>query len=113
MPIAAPASSRSRFGLTAPLFVSSLLCMLVTEAFTIHGLWFRSHPPSHPNRGLDILLFAWIPAFAAFLLLAGLRRLVRNRQLSAALASTLSSGIGLLLLIAYFLISRLAQHAFR
>jgi hypothetical protein len=113
MPIAVPASPRSRFVLTVPLFVGALLCMFLAEAFTIHGLWFRTHPSTHPNRGLDVLFLAWIPAFAACLLLVGIRRLVRSHQLSASLASTLSSGIGLLLLIAYLLISRLAQLAFR
>jgi hypothetical protein len=113
MPTAVPSSPRGRFALTGPLFISSLLCMGLAEAFTIHGLWFRNHPSAHPNRGLDILFMAWIPAFAAFLLLAGIRRLARNHQLSPSLASALSSGIGILLLITYLLISRLAQLAFR
>ena len=113
MPIALPASPRSRYALTRPLFAGSLLCMFLAEAFAIRGLWFRSQPSAHPHRGLDVLFLAWIPAFAAFLLLVGIRRLVRNHQLSASLASALSSGIGLLLLIAYLLISRLAQLAFR
>jgi hypothetical protein len=110
---AVPASSRSRSALTTPLFVFAVLCMFIVEAFAIHGLWFRDYPPTHHLRGFDLPFLVWIPAAAAFVLLAGIRRMVRNRQLSPVLASNLSSGVGLLLLIAYLLMTRLAQIAFR
>lgn len=110
---AVPASSRSRSALTTPLFVGAVLCMCVAEAFTIHGVWFRSQPSTHGHHGFDLPFLVWIPALAAFILLAGIRRMVRNQQLSPSLGSSLSSGIGLLLLIAYLLMTRLAQIAFR
>lgn len=87
--------------------------MLLAEAFIIHGLWFRSHASPHALHGADLPFLVWIPALAACLLLQSLGRFVRRGQISQSLAGSLSSGIALLLLIAYLLMTRFAQIAFR
>lgn len=113
MPFAVPTSSRGRFALTTPLFVASLACLCLDEVFAIRGLWFRSQPALHRLRGFDLPFLVWTPALGAFVLMQSIRRMARRGQISASLADSLSSGIGLLLLIAYLLMTRLAQIAFR
>lgn len=113
MPVAAPASYRSRFAFSTPLFVASLVCLCLDEAFAIRGLWFRSQPAHHALRGFDFPILVWTPALCAAVILLRIRRLTRRGQLSPSLAASLSSGVALLLLIAYLLLTRLAQIAFR
>src|ERR1700726_3213310 len=113
MPIAAPASYKGRFAFSTPLFVASLACLCLDEAFAIRGLWFRSQPVHHVLRGFDLPFLVWTPALGAFLLMFNIRRMARRGQISPALAASLSSSVGLLLLMAYLLMTRLAQIAFR
>lgn len=113
MPFAVPTSSRARFALSTPLFVASLVCMCLDEAFAIRALWFRSYPTMHAVHGSDLPFLVWTPALGAFLLMQSIRRMSRRGQISAPLAESLSSGIGILLLTAYLLMTRLAQIAFR
>ena len=51
MPIAAPASYKGRFAFSTPLFVASLACLCLDEAYAIRGLWFRSQPVHDVLRG--------------------------------------------------------------
>ncbi|HEY2469808.1 MAG TPA: hypothetical protein VGI45_18455 [Terracidiphilus sp.] len=111
MPLAAPASYKGRFAFSKPLFIASLVCLCLDEAFAIRGLWFRSQP-AHHLRGFDLPFLVWTPALGAFLLMLSIRRMIRRGQLSPSLAAGLSSGIALLLLVAYLLMTRLAQIAF-
>lgn len=113
MPSSYPIRSKASFDLSNALFVGSLLCMGLAEAFIIRGLWFRSTPSFHRVHGFDLPFLVWIPAVGALLLMREIRKLCRNGEISAALASSLSSGLGILLLMAYLLLSRLAQIAFR
>jgi hypothetical protein len=114
MPLAAaPVGSKSRFALSTPMFTASLVCLCLDEAFAIHGLWFRSQPASHRLRGFDLPFLMWIPALVAFLLVLSIRRMARSGKINASLAESLSSGVALLLLISYLLLTRLAQIAFR
>lgn len=113
MSISAPASLKSRFAFSRPLFIASLICLCLNEAFAIQGLWFRTQPPNHPLRGFDLPFLVWTPAFGALVLLLSIRRMTRRGQISPSLAASLSSGIALLLLIASLLMTRLAQIAFR
>ena len=114
MPFAvAPARLRSRFALSKPLFVASLACLCLDEAFAIHGLWFRRHPVDYRLRGFDLPFLVWIPALVAFLLSYSIRRMARRGQISIPLAASLDSGVSLLLLISYLLITRLTQIVFR
>lgn len=113
MAIASGASYRGRFVFSTPLFIASLVCLGLDEAFAIRGLWFRSHPAHHVLRGFDLPFLVWTPAFGALLLILSIGRMTRRGQISPSLAADLRSGVALLLLIAYLLMTRLAQIAFR
>ena len=113
MPISTPASQKGRFALSTQLFLASLICLCLDEAFTIRGLWFRSQPAHHVLRGFDLPFLVWTPALGASLLMLSVRRMTRRGQISPALAANLNSGVALLLLVAYLLMTRLAQIAFR
>jgi hypothetical protein len=108
-----PVRSRQTFDLSATLFVASLLCMFLAEAFMIRGLWFRATPVFHRLRGFDLPFLVWIPAFGAFLFLLLIRRETREGRISPAIASSLRTGSALLVLAAYLLITRCIQIAFR
>ena len=111
MPSFLPVRARSTFDLSKTLFVASLLCMFLAEAFMIRGLWFRTAPIFHRTRGYDLPFLAWIPAFGAYLFLLLIRKQTRDGRLSPAIASSLSTGLALLILAAYLLITRCAQIA--
>jgi hypothetical protein len=113
MPSFFPVRHRSAFDLSTTLFVASLLCMFLAEAFIIRGLWFRTAPILHRTRGFDLPFLIWIPAFGAFLFLLLIRKQTREGRISPAIASGLSTGLALLSLTAYLLITRCAQIAFR
>ncbi|MGC1424280.1 MAG: hypothetical protein WA815_18140, partial [Terracidiphilus sp.] len=67
----------------------------------------------HRTRGYDLPFLAWIPAFGAYLFLLLIRKQTRDGRLSPAIASSLSTGLALLILVAYLLITRCAQIAYR
>jgi hypothetical protein len=113
MPIAVPTSSRGRFTFLIPLFIASLICLCLDEAYAIRGLWFRAQPALHRMRGFDLPFLVWTPALGAFILIQCIRRLARRGEISASLAANLNTGVGVLLLMAYLLMTRLAQIAFR
>ena len=113
MPSFVPVRIRPAFDLSTTLFVASLLCMFVAEAFMIRGLWFPAGPVFHRIRGFDLPYLVWIPAFGAFLFLKLIRRQTKQGRINPALATSLSTGLALLLLAAYLLITRCAQIAFR
>jgi len=113
MPSSLPVRTRPTFDLSATLFVSSLLCMFLAEAFMIRALWFRTAPVFHRLRGFDLPFLVWIPAFGAFLFLLLIRKQTRAGRISPTIASSISTGLALLLLAAYLLITRCAQIAFR
>lgn len=113
MSIAVPASFRGRFAFSTPLFVGSVVCLCLAEAFAIRGLWFRAHAASRPIHGFDLPILMWTPAVGAFILLQSIRRIMRKGLVSPPLAAGLSTGVALVLLIAYLLMTRLAQIAFR
>lgn len=110
MPGLLTVKSRVSFQLSNWLFTASLLCLCLTEAFLIRSLWVR---PEFAHRRLDLPLLAWVPAFGEMLLLRLIRKHMREGQLSPKLAVNLSSGISILLLLAYLLITRFAQVCFR
>jgi hypothetical protein len=87
--------------------------MFVAEAFMIRGLWFPVAPVFHRIRGFDLPYLVWIPAFGAFLFLLLIRKQTRAGRISPVIASSLSTGLAMLLLSAYLLITRCAQIAFR
>lgn len=105
--------TRSAFDLSATAFVASLLCMFLAEAFMIRSLWFNPDPGFHRIRGFDLPFLVWIPAFGAFLFLLLIRKQMRQGRINPALATSLSTGLALLLLAAYLLITRFAEIAFR
>ncbi len=113
MPSFSPVRSRPTFDLSMILFVASLLCMLLAEAFMIRGLWFRAAPAFHRLRGFDLPFLVWIPAVGAILFLLLIRKQTRAGRISPAVASSISTGLALLLLTTYLLITRCAQIAFR
>lgn len=113
MPIAVPTSSRGRFTFSTPLFVASLICLCLDEAYAIRGLWFRVHPAMHTVRGFDLPFLVWTPALGAFILIQSICRLARRGEISASLAANLNTGVGVLLLMAYLIMTRLAEIAFR
>ena len=113
MPSFAPVRSRRTFDLSTTIFIASLLCMFLAEAFMIRGLWFRPTPIFHRIRGFDLPFLVWIPAFGAFLFLQLIRKQTKEGRINPALATSLSTGLALLLLAAYLLITRFAQIAFR
>jgi hypothetical protein len=110
---APPTTSRVSFDLSNTLFIASLVCMCLTEAFLIRGLWLRPLASAQAHRRFDLPFLVWIPAFGEFLFLQDLRRKVKDRHLTPALASKLSSGLATLLLLAYLLITRVTIIAFR
>jgi hypothetical protein len=112
MPSFLPVRTRPAFDLSTTLFVASLLCMFLAEAFMIQGLWFRTTPVFHRMRGFDLPFLVWIPAFGAFLFLLLIRKQTRAGRISPAIATSISTGLALLLLAAYLLITRCAQIAF-
>ena len=113
MPSFLPLRTRPSFDLSTTLFVASLLCMCLAEAFMIRGLWFHTAPAFHRMRGFDLPFLVWIPAFGAFFFLLLIRKQTRDGRISPTVASSLSTGSTLLLLVAYLLITRCAQIAFR
>lgn len=113
MPISAPASYKGRFAFSTPLFVASLVCLCLDEAFAIRGLYFRTQPAHHALHGFDLPFLVWTPALGALVLMLSIRRMTRRGQISPSFAASLSSGVALVLLIAYLLMTRLAQIAFR
>ena len=52
MPSFLPVRTRPTFDLSTTLFVASLLCMFLAEAFMIRGLWFRTAPGLPSNARL-------------------------------------------------------------
>ncbi len=86
--------------------------MCLSEAFMIRGLWFRPWPSSHRMRGFDLPFLAWIPGFGAVLLKIAIRNRLRSGEISASMAGYLDSGLSILLLLAYLLMTRLAEIAF-
>jgi len=113
MPGFIPVRSRVRFDLSNLLFIASLLCMCLAEAFIIRGVWFVGASAIRPHHRIDLPLLVWTPALGEFMLLRTLRRHTKDGELSPALAVKLSSGLGCLMLIAYLLITRFAQITFR
>lgn len=113
MPSFVPPRGRAAFDLSTTLFIASLFCMLLAEAFMIRGLWFRPTPASHRLHGFDLPFLTWIPAFGSFIFLQAIRKRMREDRISPKLAASLSTGLTLLSLIAYLLITRFAQIAFR
>ncbi len=97
---------------STPLFVSSLLCLCLSEAFMIRGLWFRPQPPVHRLRGFDLPFLAWIPGLAAFMLKLAIRSRLRSGEITPSMAGYLDSGLSILVLVTYLLITRLAEIAF-
>jgi hypothetical protein len=112
MPSFVPVRVRPAFDLSTTFFVASLLCLLLAEAFMIRGLWFRTNPVFHRLRGFDLPFLAWIPALGTFVFLLLIRKQTREGRISPALATSLSTGLALLLLASYLLITRFAQIAF-
>jgi hypothetical protein len=108
-----PVRTRHTFDLSTTIFIASLLCMFLAEAFIIRGLWFRPAPIFHRIRGFDLPFLVWIPAFGAFLFLQLIRKRTKEGRINPALATSLSTGLALLSLAAYLLITRFAQIAFR
>jgi hypothetical protein len=108
-----PLARKTGFDVSNILFLASLVCVCLTEAFIIRGLWFRPVPPSHTLRGFDLPFLVWIPAMGALSLKQGIRKLFKKGEVSPALAVSLTSGLSILLLMTYLLITRLAQIAFR
>lgn len=109
----APVRSRRTFDLSTTIFIASLLCLFLTEAFMVRGLWFHPTPVFHRIRGFDLPFLVWIPAFGAFLVLQLIRKLTKEGRINPALATSLSTGLTLPLLAAYLLITRFAQITFR
>lgn len=112
MQIFIPVKSRPAFDLSTTLFIASLLCMCLAEAYMIRGLWFHPSPMLHRLRGFDLPFLIWIPAVGAFGFLQLIRKQTRDGRINPALASNFSTGLALLLLAAYLLITRFAQIAF-
>lgn len=108
-----PFRGRPAFDLSNSLFVASLLCLFLAEAFMIRGLWFRPVPDLHRLHGFDLPFLVWIPAFGSLIFLQAIRKRMREGRISPSLATSISTGLSLLLLIAYLLITRFAQIAFR
>jgi hypothetical protein len=108
-----PARFRPAFDLSTALFIATLFCMFLAEAFMIRRLWFNPIPVAHPHRGLDLPFLVWIPAFLTFIFLQVLRRHTRAGRINPALAGGLCNGLAFLVLAAYLLITRFAQIAFR
>jgi len=108
-----PVRARPTFDLSTTIFIASLLCMFLAEAFMIRGLWFRSSLVLGRVRGVDLPFLAWIPAFGAFVFLQSIRKQTREGRIDPPLATSLSTGLALVLLAAYLLITRFAQIAFR
>jgi hypothetical protein len=98
MPTFIPVRARPAFDLSTTLFIASLLCMFLAEAFMIRGLWFRTSPVFHRLRGFDLPFLVWIPAVGAFGFLQRIRKQTREGRISPALATTISTGLALLLL---------------
>jgi TRAP-type C4-dicarboxylate transport system permease small subunit len=113
MPSFVPARNRAAFDLSAILFIASLFCMFLAEAFMIRRLWFNHTPSDHPHRGFDLPFLVWIPAFFAFIFLQVLRRQTREGHINPALAESICTGLTFLVLAAYLLITRFALIAFR
>ncbi|WP_348264472.1 hypothetical protein P8935_08045 [Telmatobacter sp. DSM 110680] len=107
-----PLKSKRGFDLSTTLFVATLCCICLAEAFMIRGLWFRPSPVFHRLRGFDLPFLVWIPAIGAFSFLQFIRRHTREGRISPALASNVSTCLALLILFAYLLITRFAQIAF-
>ena len=113
MPGFVPVRARVGFDLSNTLFVASLICVAVTETFMIRRLWFSSVSTLSRHRGFDLPFLVWIPFCLAFFFLQVVRRQTRAGQITPRAATTLSFGISCLLLIAYLLMTRFAQIAFR
>jgi hypothetical protein len=108
-----PLARKAGFDVSNILFLAALICVCLTEAFMIRGLWFRTLPPTHKLRGFDLPFLVWIPALGAWSLKQGIHKLFKKGEVSPALAATLTSGLSILLLMTYLLITRLAQIAYR
>lgn len=108
-----PVRNRTSFDLSITFFVASLFCMCLTELFVIRGLWFRRSSTPHAHGGFDLPFLVWIPGGIAFFFLLVIRRRMREGLITPGVATTLSSGLAFLLLLAYLLIARFAQIAFR
>ena len=108
-----PVRSRASFDLSNTFFVASLFCMCVTEGFVIRGLWFRRLVSPRAHGGFDLPFLVWIPIGAAVLFLHVIRRRMREGHITPRVATSLSSCLAFLLLLAYLLITRFAQIAFR
>ena len=106
-----PDRSRASFDLSNTLYIAALICMCLAESFMIRGVLLRSALSLH--RRVDLPLLAWIPALGGFLLLQNVRRQMKEGRLNPVFARNLSSGLALLLLLVYLLITRFAQIAFR
>jgi hypothetical protein len=107
-----PLKSRPGFDLSTTLFIASLFCMCLAEAFMIRGLWFRPSPVFHRLRGFDLPFLIWIPAFGVFCFLQIIRRQARQGRINPTLATSFSTGLAVLVLVSYLLITRFAQIAF-
>jgi len=112
MPGFLPVRSRVSFDLSNVVFIASLLCMCLAEAFIIRGLWFSPTTPPHHHR-FDLPLLVWTPALGEFFLLQTLRKHMKEGCVSPAIAAKLSTELACLLLVAYLLIARFAQITFR
>ncbi len=108
-----PLARKAGFDVSNILFLASLICVCLTEAFMIRGLWNKPVSPTHTLRGFDLPFLVWIPALGALSLKQGIRKLFKKGEVSPALAGTLTPGLSILLLMTYLLITRLAQIAYR
>lgn len=112
MPILIPVRTRADFRLSNTFVIASLFCLGLTEAFMIRRLWLRPVTTVHAHRGFDLPFLVWIPLFCAYFFLQVIRRRSGEGQISPQVATSLSSGVALLVLIAYLIITRFAQITF-
>lgn len=112
MPSLLPTRSRASFDLSNTFFVAALFCMGITEAFVISGLRFHG-AANHRHGGFDLPFLVWIPSGTALLFLQLIRKRTKEGHITPTVATTLSSGLAFLLLVAYLLITGFAQIAFR
>jgi hypothetical protein len=94
-------------------FITGLLCLGLLEAFIIRGLWLSANSSVHHLRGFELPFLVWIPAASALVLRRYIGKALQRGQISADFAANLDSGLCILLLMTYLLMTRLAEIYFR
>ena len=94
------------------ILVMAMICMCISEAFVIRGLWFNPNPSLSYTKRFVIPLEVFLPCLLGFAMYLGIKRMSKVGQISLPEAANMKVILGMLLMVTYLAISHLVEIAF-